>query len=42
VNLPGGEQMSEEQDEVIVMLEALRDRKRFVAAFALLVILGLG
>ena len=30
MNLPGGEQMSEEQDEVIVMLEALRDRKRFV------------
>lgn len=30
ITLPGGEMLIEEQDEVIDMLERLRDRKRFV------------
>ncbi|KII94423.1 hypothetical protein PLICRDRAFT_101892 [Plicaturopsis crispa FD-325 SS-3] len=32
--LPGGELLIEEQEEVIDMLERLRDRKRFLAQFS--------
>jgi hypothetical protein len=31
--LPGGELLIEEQDEVIAMLERLREKKRYVRSF---------
>jgi hypothetical protein len=38
-NLPGGELLIEDQDEVIQMLEALRDRKRYVVVLSLVRVL---